>query len=61
MVWLDHANGKTYVVNGHHRGDLAKRLGEKSITVKYLDAKDARAKGALIVTVHGAALLRRAA
>lgn len=49
-VWKDPADGKTYVSNGHHRLDLAKRKGVPSINVRYLDAKDAaeaRAKGAL--------------
>ena len=27
-VWRDPANGKTYVVNGHHRLDKAKRMGK---------------------------------
>jgi hypothetical protein len=49
-VWKDPADGKTYVVNGHHRLEKAKRMGVESIDVRYLDAKDAqeaRAKGAL--------------
>lgn len=41
-VWRDPANGVTYVVNGHNRLALAKRLGAKEVTVRYLDAKDAR-------------------
>jgi hypothetical protein len=55
-VWKDPANGKTYVVNGHHRLDLAKRLGVKSVTAKYLDAptaEQARAKGALVNIAEG--------
>lgn len=55
-VWRDPANGKTFVVNGHHRMDLAKKLGVKSVTVKYLQAKtaeEARAKGALVNIAEG--------
>ena len=40
-VWRDPADGKTYVVNGHHRYELAKRLGVKSVTVRHIVAKDA--------------------
>lgn len=49
-VWRDPADGKTYVVNGHHRYELAKRLNEKAVTVRHIVAKDAttaRAIGAL--------------
>jgi hypothetical protein len=42
QVWRDPANGKTYVVNGHHRVALAQRLGVKDITAKFLDAPDAK-------------------
>lgn len=55
-VWRDPANGKTFVVNGHHRMDLAKKLGVKQVTVKYLHAKtaeEARAKGALVNIAEG--------
>lgn len=50
FVWKDPANGKTYVVNGHHRYDLAKRVGQPDLGIKYIDAPDAqsaRAAGAL--------------
>lgn len=50
FVWKDPANGQTYVVNGHHRYDLARRLGVPDIGVKYLNAataKEARIQGAL--------------
>lgn len=50
-VWRDPADGKTYVVNGHHRYEMAARLGEDSMAVRYVDAPDAaqaRLKGALI-------------
>jgi len=50
QVWHDPADGKTYVVNGHNRLALAKRLGAEKVAVRYLDvpdAKTARATGAL--------------
>lgn len=49
-VWVDPADGKTYVINGHHRLDFAKRSGEKTMNVIYIDAKnasEARLKGAM--------------
>jgi hypothetical protein len=55
-VWKDPANGKTYVVNGHHRLELATRAGAPDVTVRYLDAADApaaRTKGALINIAEG--------
>jgi Arc/MetJ-type ribon-helix-helix transcriptional regulator len=55
-VWFDPEQKKTYVVNGHHRLELAKRSGAKNILVRYLDAKtaaEARAKGALINIAEG--------
>jgi len=56
-VWQDPADGKTYVVNGHNRLALAKRLGAEEVTVRYLkakDAKEARAIGALQNIAEGA-------
>jgi hypothetical protein len=50
-VWRDPADGKTYVVNGHHRLDLANRLNAPEVTVRYLranTAQEARLKGAII-------------
>lgn len=50
MVWKDPADGKTYVVNGHHRLEAAKRLGAERVAVRYVDAPDAttaRVEGAL--------------
>jgi hypothetical protein len=51
-VWKDPKNGKTYVVNGHHRLERANALNyEGGMTSRYLDAKtakEARTKGALI-------------
>lgn len=55
-VWKDPANGKTYVVNGHHRLDLAKRLGVSHVKAQYLDAKDAteaRGFGAMVNIAEG--------
>jgi uncharacterized protein YbjQ (UPF0145 family) len=49
-VWVDPADGKTYVINGHHRLEFAKRSGEKTMNVIYIEAKDAseaRLKGAM--------------
>lgn len=49
-VWQDPEDGKTYVINGHNRLALAKRLGAEEVTVRYLDAKnakEARAIGAM--------------
>lgn len=50
LAWRDPANGRSYVVNGHHRVDLAQRAGAPDVAVRYLDAPDAasaRALGAL--------------
>jgi hypothetical protein len=55
-VWRDPANGKTYVVNGHHRLDLAHKHGIDKIHIKYLDAPNAetaRAKGAMVNIAEG--------
>lgn len=55
-VWRDPHDGKTYVVNGHHRAELARRLGVGNVAIRYLDAPDAkmaRAKGALINMAEG--------
>lgn len=55
-VWKDPADGDTYVVNGHHRLDLANRADADNVLVRYLDAtdaKDARAQGALINIADG--------
>jgi hypothetical protein len=56
-VWKDSADGKTYVVNGHNRLSLARRLGAEEVTVRFLDAKnatEARAIGALQNIAEGA-------
>lgn len=55
-VWQDPADGKTYVVNGHHRFELAGRLGVEDLAVRYVtagSAKEARAVGALINIAEG--------
>jgi hypothetical protein len=55
-VWTDPADGKTYVVNGHHRLELAKRTGQTHVLTRSLDAADAqeaRAQGALINIAEG--------
>ena len=55
-VWRDPADGKTYVVNGHHRLELAKRANAPEVTVRYLEAataSQARTKGALINMAEG--------
>ena len=55
-AWKDPVDGKTYVVNGHHRRELAGRLGVDNMAIRYIDAKDAteaRAKGALINIAEG--------
>lgn len=55
-VWRDPASHKTYVVNGHHRLELAKRTGQPELNAQFLDAPDAttaRALGALINIAEG--------
>ena len=57
LVWRDPADKKTYVVNGHHRHDLAKKAGQKNMAVLYMtgakDAKEARKIGALANIAEG--------
>ena len=56
QVWTDPADGKTYVVNGHNRVDLATRLGAETIPVRYLaaeTAEEARTIGALTNVAEG--------
>jgi hypothetical protein len=55
-VWQDPADGQTYVVNGHHRFELARRTGQPAVNVLYLsapDAKAARMTGAMINIAEG--------
>ena len=56
QVWKDPANGKTYVVNGHHRFDLAKETGQSDILARHINAENegqARAIGALTNIAEG--------
>ena len=56
LVWRDPENGEDYVVNGHHRHELATRSGADSMNVRYIDAKDAkqaRSVGALANIAEG--------
>lgn len=55
-VWRDPADGRTYVVNGHHRVELAQRLGQRELNVQYIDqptAERARAEGAFMNIAEG--------
>lgn len=55
-VWRDPADGRVYVVNGHHRLELAKRLGKDQLNVQFIDAptaEAARAEGAFINIAEG--------
>jgi hypothetical protein len=57
LVWRDPTTGTNYVVNGHHRFELAKRSGYKGpIAVYFIDARnerEARAIGALANIAEG--------
>lgn len=56
QVWNDPKDGNSYVVNGHNRADLAKKLGVEKVTVKFIKAdtpKEARAVGALTNIAEG--------
>jgi len=56
LTWKDPASGETFVVNGHHRLELARRAGAKDIDVRYIDAptaEAARARGALTNIAEG--------
>lgn len=49
-VWVDPSDGNTYVVNGHHRLELANRSNAENIDVRYIEAdnaSEARKIGAL--------------
>ena len=55
-MWRDPADGHDYVVDGHHRVELARRLGVSELNVQYLhvpDATAARAQGAFINMAEG--------
>jgi len=47
QVWVDPADGKTYMVNGHNTLDLAKRTGQTTLPVQYIDAPDAKTARAI--------------
>jgi hypothetical protein len=50
LAWHDPADNKTYVINGHNRTNLAKKLGVESVTTRFIkadNAKQARSIGAL--------------
>lgn len=56
-VWKDPADGEVYVVNGHNRLALARRLKAEAVTVRFLNAPtatEARAIGALQNIAEGA-------
>src|SRR5581483_7513329 len=49
-VWRDPSDGQMYVVNGHHRFELAKRTGQGEIATRHINAEsaeEARSTGAL--------------
>ena len=49
----DPADGKDYVVNGHHRHELAKRTGHPDMAVRWIAAKDAReARADTAIVLH---------
>jgi predicted RNA methylase len=55
-AWRDPETGKDYVVNGHHRHELADRSGATHLNVIYSSAKtakEARAAGALVNIAEG--------
>lgn len=63
-VWRGPADGKTYVVNGHHRVQLARENGVPDIHVRYIKAADAsaaRATGALQNIAEGRGTCRQSA
>ena len=56
LAWRDPKTGQDFVVNGHHRHELAKRLGADKLNVRYIDAEnevEARARGALANIAEG--------
>lgn len=64
QVWADPSNKKVYVVNGHNRLELEKKLGVSQRPARFLDAKtakEARAIGALTNIAEGRGNARDAA
>jgi hypothetical protein len=56
LVWHDPADDNVYVVNGHNRTNLAKKLDVDKLTSRFIKAKnsqDARAIGALVNISEG--------
>lgn len=56
QVWQDPKDGKTYVINGHNRVNLAKDAGVGDVTVRFIkanSAEEARATGALTNIAEG--------
>jgi hypothetical protein len=56
LVWRDPETGEDYVINGHHRHELATRTGAGQVNVRYIEAEstgEARAKGALANIAEG--------
>lgn len=55
-VWRDPSSGIIYVVNGHHRLELAQRTGHPSLPVRFINAANAdqaRVEGALSNIAQG--------
>lgn len=55
-TWIDPANGKEYVVNGHHRDELAKRTGypyQNAMRIQAKTPEEARSIGALMNIAEG--------
>ena len=55
-VWQDPADQQVFVVDGHHRAGLARRLQVPTIAVRFLQAandQEARMIGALVNIAHG--------
>jgi hypothetical protein len=56
LAWHDPNDDKTYVINGHNRTNLAKKLGVETVTTRFIkakDAKEARAIGAVTNVAEG--------
>lgn len=55
-VWRDPADGQVYVVNGHHRVELAQRTKHPALNAQFIDtptAEGARAIGAMMNIAEG--------